>query len=195
MTRHIHSTAGDTLALILMAAGLAAAAVAPVILFIEAFEWATRSEWPGLTLADGLGLFGVAHAAPETQSQRLVDLLFALPLSLALFLTGTFLFLAAAGLGSWERERRLRDEMRESGPYAWLLLLAASDVPKPTAVRLLLLDFLLSVLLVLGFAALAAEFALRVAGVEAGWLALAGLSLAAAAALTRAVARRKLRRG
>src|SRR5215210_4777776 len=97
----------------LMVTGLAAALIAPVILFIELFEWMTSSEWPGLTLADGLSVFGIVRDSTETESQRLDDLLMAVPLTVALFVTGVYLFLFGASLGRWERERQLYEEFRE----------------------------------------------------------------------------------
>jgi hypothetical protein len=81
--------------------GLIAATLAPLVLLVECFEWVTSSEWPGLTVADGLALFGLSRELPEDSAQRLIDLLFAIPLTLALFLTGLFTFLAGINLGDW----------------------------------------------------------------------------------------------
>ena len=52
-----------------MGCGFAAAALAPLILMIELVEWATSSEWPGLTLVDGLSLFGIHHDSAENEAQ------------------------------------------------------------------------------------------------------------------------------
>lgn len=87
--------------------GIIATTVAPLILLIEIFEWLTRSEWPGLTVADGLSLFGLVHEAPETSMQRLVDLLMAIPLTIALFLVGVFMFLGGINIGDWGTKRDL----------------------------------------------------------------------------------------
>jgi uncharacterized membrane protein len=59
----------------------------------------TGSEWSGLTVADGLAIFGIEHETPEDQSQRMLDLLMAPPLLVALFLTGFFSILAGINFG------------------------------------------------------------------------------------------------
>src|SRR5215212_594914 len=147
----------DFLVPCLMVAGLAAALIAPVILFIELFEWMTSSEWPGLTLADGLSVFGIVRDATETDSQRLDDLLMAVPLTVALFVTGIYLFLFGASLGRWERERELCEEFRGKEPVEWLTVWGAADVSYPTAFRLLFLTGVLQGLTWAGFGLLAAE--------------------------------------
>lgn len=177
----------------LMVAGLTAALVAPVILFIELFEWLTSSEWPGLTLADGLSLFGIEHEIGESDSQRLADLLMAAPLAIALFVTGVCTFLAGASLGSWEKERRLYAELKERSLFAWLPLWGASDVSYPTAVRLLLLDVIVSALAWLGMAFIGGEFLLLAVGVDLRWLGLCGFLLLVAVFAARGAMRRKLR--
>jgi hypothetical protein len=183
----------DPLVPVLMLAGLLAAVAAPLIFLIELFEWWTSSEWPGLTLADGLSLFGVEHEVGESESQRLADLLLAAPLAIALFVTGVCTFLAGASLGSWEQERRLYAELSERSLFAWLALWGASDVGYPTAVRLLLLDTIVSALAWLGMALIGGEFILLAIGVDLRWLGLFGFLLLAAAFAVRRVMRRKLR--
>src|SRR3712207_6220692 len=83
----------------LMVGGMLAAILAPFVLLIEVAEWATSSEWPGLTLADGLALFGIEHDVAETEERQMLDILFAVPLTLALFGLGIFMFLAGINLG------------------------------------------------------------------------------------------------
>lgn len=182
----------DPLVPILMLAGLLAAVAAPLIFLIELFEWWTSSEWPGLTLADGLSLFGVEHEVGESDSQRLADLLMAAPLAIALFVTGVCTFLAGASLGSWEKERRLYAELKERSLFAWLTLWGASDVSYPTAVRLLLLDVIVSALAWLGLAFIGGEFLLLAIGVDLRWLGLCGFLLLVAAFAASAAMRRKL---
>jgi hypothetical protein len=186
------SRSGDLVAALLMAAGIVAAAIAPLILFIEAFEWMTRSEWPGLTLADGLSLFGIAHSGAETESRRLADLLLAAPLTVALFGTGVCTFLLGASLGRWDRERALWEELRREPLSAVLALSGGSDVSYPAAVRLLFLDLLLEKLLWLGVAFLAVELVLVALSVDLRWLGVCGLLIGSAALAARLIARRKL---
>lgn len=177
---------------ILMLAGLLAAVAAPLIFLIELTEWLTSSEWPGLTLADGLSLFGIEHEVGESDSQRLADLLMAAPLAVALFVTGVCTFLAGASLGSWEQERRLYAELRDRSLFAWLTLWGASDVGYPAAVRLLLLDVIVSALAWLGMALIGSEFLLLAVGIDLRWLSLCGFLLLAAAFAARGAMRRKL---
>lgn len=89
----------DALAHLLMVGGLIAACIAPLVLAIECFEWFTSSEWPGLTVADGLALFGLERSAAETDPQRLLDLLLAVPLTVGLFCVGILMFLTGVNLG------------------------------------------------------------------------------------------------
>lgn len=182
----------DPLVPILMLAGLLAAVAAPMIFLIELFEWWTSSEWPGLTLADGLSLFGISHEVGESDSQRLADLLMAAPLAVALFVTGVCTFLAGASLGSWEQERRLYAELSGRSLFAWLTLWGASDVGYATAVRLLLLDLIVSALAWLGMAFIGGEFLLLAIGVDLRWLGLCGFLLLVAAFAARGAMRRKL---
>ena len=97
----------DALAHFLMVGGLIAACVAPLVLAVETFEWATNSEWPGLTVADGLSLFGLERADPETESQRLTDMLRAVPLTIALFVAGICMFLSGVNFGDGSGTRDL----------------------------------------------------------------------------------------
>ncbi len=90
----------DAIAHFLMVGGLIAACVAPLVLGIECYEWLTSREWPGLTVADGLSLFGLERAGAETEPQRLVDLLLAVPLTIGLFCVGLFMFLTGVNLGN-----------------------------------------------------------------------------------------------
>jgi hypothetical protein len=92
---------------ILVVTGLVLAVLAPLILLVEGVEWLTGSEWPGLTVADGLSIFGIEHEAPENESQRLLDLLMAVPLSVALFLTGLSGLLAGINFGKRGLDRDL----------------------------------------------------------------------------------------
>lgn len=183
----------DPLVSVLMLAGLLAAIAAPLIFLIELVEWLTSSEWPGLTLADGLSLFGVEHEGAESDSQRLADLLMAAPLTVALFVTGVCTFLAGASLGSWEQERKLYGELSERSVFAWLTLWGASDVAYPTAIRLLLLDVIAGALAWLGMASIGGEFLLLAIGVDLRWLGLCGFLLLVAAFAARGAMRRKLR--
>ena len=89
----------------LIVGGLIAATVAPLVLLIEVVEWLTRSEWPGLTLADGLGLFGIVHETAETEAQRFVDVMMALPLTISLFFLGLSMFFGGLNLGEWSIDR------------------------------------------------------------------------------------------
>lgn len=89
----------DALAHFLMVGGLFAACIAFLVLAVEIFEWGTSSEWPGLTVADGMALFGLERDAAETDQQRLSDLLLAVPLTVALFFAGIFMFLTGVNLG------------------------------------------------------------------------------------------------
>lgn len=177
---------------LLMLAGLAAAMAAPLILFIEAHEWLFSREWPGLTLADGLALFGIEHEIPETDSQRAVDVAMAAPLSVALFLTGVSMFLTGASLGSWEAERRLERELADDIFFSSALRCCADDVGLPSIVRLLLLERLLSLLFLLGVGTLAIAAVLPLAGTGSSWAAPAGVALILMAWLGRAAMRRKL---
>jgi len=189
------SVGTDMLVPILMLAGAAAAAVAPFILFVELYEWLTSSEWPGLTLADGLSLFGVHHEFPETDAQRLDDVFLATPLTIALFATGASLFVVGAALGSWERERELYEELRDKTVFTWLTLWGASDVSFPTAFRLLFLEACLQALLLLGAALIVSEVVLVSLGAELRWLGLCGLMIVGAGFVARAVVRRKFPAG
>ena len=90
-----------------MVGGLIAATIAPLVLIVELAEWVMRSEWPGLTVADGLSLFGIHRHAPETDAQRLADLLLAVPLSGALFVAGILMFLTGVNVGDGPGERDL----------------------------------------------------------------------------------------
>ena len=177
---------------LLIGSGLVAGTLAPVILLIEGFEWLTRREWPGLTLADGLALFGVHHAGPETDRQRLVDLALAVPLSIGLFFAGVSAFLLGVSLGDWRDERRLLQELRGAPPLAWLTLICARDVKLPTLVRLLLLDLLLRALALLGGMLVAVDILLLIVGTPLGWLAGTGTSLLVGISLTDSLRRRKL---
>jgi hypothetical protein len=182
----------DLLVPCLMVAGLAAALVAPVIFLIELFEWATRSEWPGLTVADGLSLLGIVRGDLETDSQRLDDLLMAAPLTVALFVTGVYLFLFGASLGRWERERQLYEEFRGKAVVERLTLWGDSGVGYPTAFRLLFLTVILHALTWLGLALVGAEVILHVLGAELRWLAISGLLVLAGVLTARGAVRRKL---
>jgi hypothetical protein len=92
----------------LIVGGLIFYTLAPLILLIEAFEWVTGSEWPGLTIADGLALFGVIRDLPESETQRLLDLIMAIPLSISLFVVGILLLMSGIWLGNWIVRRDLR---------------------------------------------------------------------------------------
>lgn len=84
--------------------GLMAVMLAPAILVIEIWEWARQGEWPGWSVEDGLGLFGIERGErSETAHQRLADVLIALPLTIALFVTGSLAILSGWG---WRRHRR-----------------------------------------------------------------------------------------
>lgn len=179
---------------LLMGAGIAASRLAPLILFIELFEWLTSSEWPGLTLADGLGVFGIQHAASETEAQRLIDVATALPLSAVLFLTGVSAFLTGVSLGDWRDERRLLAEMDGASPFYWLTLVSAHDVKFPTLVRLLFLDLLLRAIAIVGAVLLVVDALLLLAGGGFGWMAGGGLFLLLGAWLVERVEDRKLER-
>lgn len=72
--------------------------MAPLTLATEFVEWLTGTEWPNLTIADALDLFGLEAGDPETQAQLLFDFIYALPLTVALFLLGLFMLLAGLHL-------------------------------------------------------------------------------------------------
>jgi len=175
-----------------MGIGLGTAALALAILFIEVFEFVTSSEWPGLTLADGLSIFGLVHEQVEDEAQRLRDVLMAVPLSLALFLIGVSSFFLGAGLGDWRTERRLAKECEESDPLYSVALIAGSDIPWPTKVRLFFLDPLLRIVAGLGALLIIVDGLLLVLGAPTGWLAGAGIGLLLAVWFTHRVEHRKL---
>jgi hypothetical protein len=110
MTKPKYSTLIQGIADVLLLCGLIVAAGAPLILAIEVFEWVTTHEWPGLTVADGLSLFGIEHETPENEAQRLIDLLMAIPLVIALFLTGISAFMIGIKFGDWGFDRDFTSE-------------------------------------------------------------------------------------
>lgn len=82
--------------------GLAAMLIAPTILAIEVGEWLFRREWDGHSLEDGLALFGIDRVGPvETPTEQILDVFLALPLTIALFMNGLLIFLAAVHFGDW----------------------------------------------------------------------------------------------
>jgi len=115
----------------------------------------------------------------------------AVPLTIALFVAGIYLFLVGASLGRWDRERQLCEELKAEPFYAWFTLWGASDVSYPTAFRLLFFGMLLDALLWLGVGLVAAEV-LHTLGLELRWLGICGLLLLAGGLITRAAVRRKL---
>lgn len=190
MTTLRRTHARDGLAFLLMAAGAGGAALALLVLFVETFEWMTRSEWPGLTLADGLGLFGVRHEIPETDSQRLNDVLLAVPLTIALFLTGTFTFLAGATIGDRRSDAHIERAIERRSPAEGLTLLLSRDVSAAQFVRLVLLDHVLHALIWFGAGLAVGGWALyRATGEQ--WLTVSGGALLLAAALCRLALRRR----
>lgn len=97
-----HSPVRQLTAEMLISVGLVAALAAPGILLIEFWEWATGGEWPGWSVEDGLSLFGIDRGErAENSTQRLTDVLLALPLTFALFVTGVLAFLSGVRLGNW----------------------------------------------------------------------------------------------
>jgi hypothetical protein len=93
---------------VMIVLGVLATAIAPVVLAIEIGEWLLSREWPGWSVEDGLGLFGIERGeTAETPAQRLLDVVMAIPLTLALFMIGINLFLGGLKLGDWglTRER------------------------------------------------------------------------------------------
>ena len=98
----------------LIVGGMLAAIAAPIVLVIEVAEWATSTEWPGLTLADGLSLFGIEHEVAETEDRRWTDMALAFPLTLSLFFLGVFTFLLGINIGDWGIDRDL-DAERPNG--------------------------------------------------------------------------------
>lgn len=101
----------------LVSVGLVAALAAPGILLIEFWEWRTGGEWPGWSVEDGLSLFGIDRGErAENSAQRLTDVLLALPLTFALFMTGVLAFLSGVRLGDWipVRFRALPDAENQS---------------------------------------------------------------------------------
>ena len=155
---------------------------------------ANQQRVAGLTLADGLSLFGIERGSVETASQRLQDLLMAAPLTVALFVTGIYLLLFGASMGRWERERQLSEEFEGKPAFAWLTLWGASDVSYHTAFRLIFLAALLRALRWLGSGLLAGEVILHVLGVELRWLGISGLLVLAAVLIADMAVRRKLPR-
>jgi hypothetical protein len=96
------SSARQLAAEALISFGLVASLFAPGILLIEFWEWTTGGEWPGWSVEDGLSLFGIDRGErAENSTQRLTDVLLALPLTFALFLTGVLAFLSGLRLGDW----------------------------------------------------------------------------------------------
>jgi len=86
----------------LISLGLVAALMAPGIFLIEFWEWTTGGEWPGWSVEDGLGLFGIDRGErAENSGQRLTDVLLALPLTFTLFVTGILAFLSGLRIGNW----------------------------------------------------------------------------------------------
>ena len=114
----------------MIAIGILAMSVAPLVLAIELGEWLSSREWPGWSVEDGLGLFGIERGeTAETPYQRGLDVLMAIPLTLALFMIGVNLFLGGFKLGEWELDR-LRSSAAPAGlPSGW----PAKAAPAPTA--------------------------------------------------------------
>jgi hypothetical protein len=103
------------LAEIMIILGVLATAVAPMVLAIEIGEWLSSSEWPGWSVEDGLGLFGIERGEiAETPAQRLLDVLMAIPLTVAVFMIGINLFLGGLKLGDWGLERARAAEFNGS---------------------------------------------------------------------------------
>ena len=91
---------------IMIVLGVIATAVAPIVLAIEVGEWLLSREWPGWSVEDGLGLFGIERGeVSETPAQRLIDVFLAIPLTVALFMIGINLFLGGLKLGDWGLDR------------------------------------------------------------------------------------------
>lgn len=97
----------DAAALVLLCLGIIAANLAPVGLLIAFAEWLTDSEWPGLTVADGLALLGV-RSYQESDAKRVVDLTLAIPFSISLFTVGILLVITGLKVGDWGLRRELR---------------------------------------------------------------------------------------
>lgn len=101
----VHTTLKAT-AEAMIALGILAISVAPVVLAIELGEWLTSQEWPGWSVEDGLGLFGIERGeTAETSAQRWLDVVLAVPLTLALFMVGVNLLIGGFKLGEWELQR------------------------------------------------------------------------------------------
>ncbi|HUD93127.1 sulfotransferase domain-containing protein [Sphingobium sp.] len=84
--------------------GLAAMLIAPPILAIEVGEWLFQREWEwgGRSVEDGLALFGIDRPGTiETPTDRIVDVLLALPLTMTLFMTGLMILLVGVHMGDW----------------------------------------------------------------------------------------------
>ncbi len=193
--REIHqSSLVQTAQCFLMLGGMIAAVAAPLILFIEAFEWLFSREWPGMTLADGLSLFGIYHEVPETAAQRAIDVAMAAPLAVALFLTGMSMFLVGINFGSWEAERRLEEDLFEDPVLALALLVSGTELSFTSFLRMVVLDSLLRFLIAVGSAGILAGFGLWIAGIPSGWIVPAGAVLIAMSWLSRlSVAQRFIR--
>ena len=149
-------------------AGCAMSGVAILVLVIESVEWLTSAEWPGLTLADGLSLFGVHHEAAESDHQRYIDLLLAVPLSMALFATGLVTIFAGISLVDREAERRVRSELRSRSPLGAAALLVSEEVSALQFLRLVVLGSRLRIAGTLAAGGLAGGLLLYILGAGAG---------------------------
>jgi hypothetical protein len=154
----------DAMGAIVVAAGATVMFLAVAVLLIECVEWLTSEEWPGLTLADGLSLFGVEHDAPESDRQRSVDVLLAIPLTLALFAGGFATMLAGTGIVDREAERRVASELRSCSVFEGICLLISDDVSALQFLRLVVLGRRLRIAGALAAGGLASAFLLYMLG-------------------------------
>ncbi|NWK95349.1 hypothetical protein DM806_06655 [Sphingobium lactosutens] len=100
--RGVADLARQLLAEAMIVIGLACMLIAPPILAIEVGEWLFQREWGGRSVEDGLALFGIDRPGTvESPTDRIVDVLLALPLTMTLFLTGLLILLAGVHFGDW----------------------------------------------------------------------------------------------
>jgi hypothetical protein len=126
----------DTLRVVaeaMIAIGILAMSIAPIVLTIEVGEWLSNQEWPGWSVEDGLGLFGIERGeTAETAYQRWLDVLMAVPLTLALFMIGANLLLGGFKLGERELDRMSRNTVPAGVPFGWLAP-SVPSAPRPSS--------------------------------------------------------------
>lgn len=83
----------------MIAAGLAAAGIAPIVLLIEIVEWMFTGQWPGWSVEDGLLFVGFEEPLAHFDLvQMALDILVDLPLAIGLYLAGLASFVLATDI-------------------------------------------------------------------------------------------------